>query len=471
MVLGRRVEPSVTDDLIGLQDRTALPVATPELVDLVLSQDPLLLTDVPLQEIVNIVHRVGRYWRDHEYPRRRLFERYAVELLGYSEEAAVREANWIAVILSSHWRLYDWIAAELGSRYILDEWVPREECRIRVFPKGRVLHLLAGNVPLAGVVSVLRALVTKNVSVIKPAASDPVTPTMLALSFLDVDPAHPVSQSLNVLYWPPGHALGDLVATACDAVCAWGGLDAMRWARRAGRWDTEVLCFGPKRSIGVVGADADLDHAASAVACDAVVEDQRGCFSLRQVFVESRSAEFVRSLAKSLEEFSELLPTGRPSFDVNAAVSLARLEQRCLGHPTVSADDGSWSVTCADPNDMPDHPLGRTVFVHADCSPARVAHFLSPDVQTVGVMPWSLAEDHRDEWAKRGVSRLVELGMMSIFRVGGSHDDMYPLQRLVRFVSTESPSANHGKGMTIAIDQVALLREGRFGERFAEVVP
>ncbi|MFH4268025.1 acyl-CoA reductase, partial [Acinetobacter baumannii] len=77
-----------------------------------------------------------------------------------------------------------------------------DESYVRAFPKGKSVHLLAGNVPLSGIMSILRAILTKNQCIIKTSSTDPFTANALALSFIDVDPNHPITRSLSVIYWP-----------------------------------------------------------------------------------------------------------------------------------------------------------------------------------------------------------------------------------------------------------------------------
>jgi long-chain-fatty-acyl-CoA reductase len=70
----------------------------------------------------------------------------------------------------------------------------------------------------------------------------------------------------------------------------------------------------------------------------------------------------------------------------------------------------------------------------------------------------------RDGCAIRGASRLVECGLSNIFRVGGSHDGIFPLQRMVRFVSSEISSKIRVNGINLPINQYEFLENDRFLE-------
>ena len=357
--------------------------------------------------------------------------------------------------------MYDIVEAELGSRFVVDDWVAREECHVKALPRGLTVHLLPGNVPLACAMSIVRALITKNVCVAKVASGDPLTAVALALSFVDLDPEHPVTRAVSAVYWARGSDVGTAIAGAADAICAWGGGDAIRWARTHSRDDAPVACFGPKQSFALVGADADPRKAARGLAHDVAIYDQRACFSIRRVFVEGPLEPFLEELRAALDDHAELLPMGRVSDDEAALVQLARREELFLG-AEVTADEGlEWTILVGPPpRDDVDHPLGRMIHVHPVQSLTDAYAFAGPDVQTVAASPWSVLLEHRDELARRGVSRLVELGLVHLFRIGGTHDGVNPLQSLVRMVGTEASGEVHGKGMVMKLDETAMLRAG-----------
>jgi len=449
--------------------RVSIPVLTKAHTDTILVQDRFLLRDVPLQEIVAFLRNVGNNWKSKEYARRRLYVRQLQEHLGYSEKAAELEANWIAMSLASHGYMYDQVTSELGSRQILDGWVRRDEVDLRAYPRGRALHILAGNVPLAGITSILRALLTKNVCVVKAASSDPFTPVALALSFLDVSPQHPVARALSVVSWSR-QATGPnarRLLEAADVICAWGAAGAIEWATQGLKADTELLRFGPRRSVAAIGVQAEVETAARALAHDVCVYDQRACFSVQQAFVQGPVDVFVAALQRAMKLYAEILPKGTHDFDEQAMASLALREATFLGASVHSDTAAGYGIVIAPPRHLRGHPLGRTVFVHPVDDIAEIVPFLGPDVQTVAVAPWDLSLRHRDAFAQAGVTRVVELGMANLWRQGGGHDGMLPLQRLVRFVSAEMPASVFPKTMVIPVDQTKFIEE----DRFLEFVP
>jgi long-chain-fatty-acyl-CoA reductase len=465
VVAGKRVElreATAARARVGQGVKALFPSLERKTVDTILADSGAELARLPLQEILSFLNRVGQNWKSEEYTRRRLYVRSLQETLGYSAKAAEAEADWIGILLSSHSRIYDLVENELGSRFVLDRWVPREEAEVRAFPLGLTLHVLPGNVPLSNVISMLRALVTKNRCLAKWATGDPFTPLAFALSLLDVDPRHPVSRAVSVLHWEHEDPLGAELAEAADGVCVWGGADAVRAARDATAEEASFTAFGPKCSVALVGSGADLRRAALGVAHDACVYEQRGCFSVQSVFVEAPLEPFLEELRKAMSEYEELLPPARESFDEAGRVSLALLEATYLGAEVVGAPGERWAVVVGgDPAAAIEHPQARTVYVHPVARLADAVPHLGPEVQTVAAAPWEALAELRDEIARRGVSRLVEAGLANVFRVGGSHDGIYPLTRLVRMVSVEAPARTHAKGMVLGLDQTELLRAGK----------
>jgi long-chain-fatty-acyl-CoA reductase len=466
VINGRRVE-SVAEGTVLVRAPSGEQVSFPAFAEDALRElgagDRDLLIDVPLQEILSFLNRVGRQWRSEEYPRRRLYVRQLQELLGYSERAARAEADRIGVLLTSHARMHDVVAAELGSRFVLDGWVAREEAWVRAFPRGLSVHVLPGNVPASAAISIVRALITKNLCVTKAASGDPVTPGALALSFLDVDPQHPVSLATSAVYWRSSDVAAARLLARADAVCAWGGQDAIEWARRHTSAETPIACFGPKYSFALVGRDADVRATARGIAHDAVLYDQRACFSTQRVFVEGDPEPLLQALRQELDEHSRLLPPATPGEDELARVQLARLEDVFCGG-RVESGEGWTIVLQAPPARGVEHPLGRVLYVHPVEALEQSYSFAGPEVQTVSAAPWSLLERHRDALARRGVSRFVEPGLSNLFRIGGTHDALNPLQTLVRMVSVEAPADVYGKGMIVAVNQTELLRAGKMKE-------
>lgn len=466
IIWGKRVKAGASIGEVVFKNGTEAAVRNldAELVGSLAGCERTALAAVSVQEIIAFLNRVGRNWKNIGYVRRRLYVTQLNTFLGYSEEAAEAEADRIAALLTAHGRGHDVIEAELGSRFVVDEWVRREDSWIRAFPRGLAVHILPGNVPIANIVSVVRALLTKNLSIAKLPSTDVFTMSAFALSLLDVDAEHPVAQSLSVVYWDHENRDARILVGKCDAVIAWGGEDAIRWAHKATPADATFTGFGPKRSIALIRSDADVAAAARGVAHDVSAYDQHACFSIQQVFTDGDADKFCARLEIELDEHVELLPPSVLSDDQAALINLVRREECVLGSRVSGRSDLGWTVVRCGAADVWEHPLCRTLFVHEVSDLSDVYDHVGPEVQTVAAAPWAMLVEHRDALALRGVSRFTEVGLSNVFRIGGTHDGTNPLQGLVRMVSMDMPASVHGKGMIKPLNQTEFLRSGELKE-------
>lgn len=461
MVWGERVDPDGDPRLIesATGARTAVPRFDDRTAERILAGPPADLAAVPLQEIVTFLNRAGQLWKNGEYARRRLYLRELKRLHGYSDKMAETEADLISATLRSHAQMHDMVAVELGHRAVLDRWIPREDAEVRAFPRGTSVHVLPGNVPYSTTVSLLRALITKNAAVLKYSAGEPATALALAQSFCDVDPEHPVTRSVCAVFWERDCPQGRRVLGAADVICAWGGAEAVTAALRACSPEGVVVPFGPRRSMTVVGRNADLVRASRGIAHDASMYEQRACFSTHQVFTDGDPEALAAGIERELMFYADLLPRTAVTADEAAQVSLEAAAQRFLGS---SVRGGSWgTVIIAPPGRVVELPTARTVFVHPVADLREVYGWVDAAVQTVGMAPWSLVHEHRDELARRGVCRFVEAGLSPLFRLGGTHDGLQPLVLMTRMVAVEAPRADYGKNGVAPVDQSEFLEHSR----------
>ncbi|MGW6012470.1 acyl-CoA reductase [Streptomyces sp. NPDC055210] len=236
-------EPHVITYESGCQ--VTIPRVTGEIADEVLRMSRLALAGLHLDEITVFLSRVGRVWADPGHPGRGEAVELAAQITGYPKTVLEGDYRRIARACDRA-KLYDILETDLGDPLLLDDWIPRQSVFLRAVPKGRVLHLMVGNVPLAGLFTLVRGLLTKNVTVAKLPSRDLVSTLAFARAFVDVDPEHPLTRALSVLYWPGGEAVEQRFIDGSDVVCAWGG--AVRRSRRSNRRSRSVwICLNSGR--------------------------------------------------------------------------------------------------------------------------------------------------------------------------------------------------------------------------------
>lgn len=103
------------------------------------------------------------------------------------------------------------VDANFANRAALDGWVERVDGHgnkgaVRAFPP-RMVHMLAGNAPSGCVSSIAQGALVKAVNLFKMPSSDPFTTVAVLRTMAEVDPRHPVVQSMSAVYWQGGDAV------------------------------------------------------------------------------------------------------------------------------------------------------------------------------------------------------------------------------------------------------------------------
>jgi len=341
-----------------------------------------------------------------------------------------------------------------GDRGAIDGFVPQAPASQRLHraqPRGLLVHWVAGNVPLLGMISVIQGLLTKNANLVKVSQQNAgVLPYFLS-ALAEVTFRRPdgeeisgklLTDAVRAIYTDREDAAGAALSVLADMRVAWGGREAveaiMNLPRRFG---TEDIVFGPKTSFVVVGAEKlsgepEARKAAMLVARDAVALGQRGCNSPHTVFVE-------RGGALTPEAFAALLgeEMGRASRQVPPDVSPQesfrimgwRAEYDIKGEAWYS-EGVRWSVFYSDEDRGLATPCyGRTLFVRPVDNIFDVTALCSVNTQTAGLALGDRRLKLAEALTARGVERCPEVGRMSLYEA--PWDGMYPMDRMVRWVS------------------------------------
>jgi long-chain-fatty-acyl-CoA reductase len=398
------------------------------------------LAELSLFDITTFLAKVGRNWLEDQSDAVKMAREWVPRIVGYPDEMVADDLYMMAEYLRWRSYLYDQVAADLGHELVLDEWIPVQASYMRAFPLGTVVHYLVGNIPLASIYSLIRATATKNVSIAKLARRDPVSGLAFAMACHEVDPDHPVTRALTMVYWEHGDAVADPLLDSAGVVCVWGGRTAVESVRQKAPAHARLLEFGPKWSAAVVDVDQVPDDELAVVAArlvsDVCFYDQEACLSAHRLFVAGDWSRLRPAVVDAMNSFSGRLPLVTDSPDLHAHRRSVLLEWHYAGARIASGLD--WNMI-EWPHRKGEHPLGRTLFVHEVATLEEVGDHLDRDAQTVAIYPWSAGERVRDTYALAGASRLVELGLSRHARQGYTHDGMRSLNWLVRLVAQERP--------------------------------
>ena len=429
---GPGVEVDEVDYATGVRAR--IPRLTQADLDAIVSNREDL-SKLTVGDVTRYLANAGAAWMNPSYRIRKEAIQQACRITGYSQAMLERDFWAIGDLLQFPNHQYDQLEAEFGTHRILDEWVDRGAVRVKAFPRGRVLHVMVGNVAMASVYSLMRSVLTKNHTVAKLPARDLVTCCAFMRTLIDTNgPDHPISRSLSAAYWEKDSPHWDPIVQACDLVCAWGQGASLRAIKQRIPHSVPFLEFGPKRSFGVVFTnECNVDRAALRIAHDLSVYDQEACFSPQRLFVVGPHEELLARIEHWLSHNAKFLPKGVTGPDIDSHVHRTKLEARFRGADVRDRGEG-WSLIVNKDRFTPmEHPLSRTLFVDPIERVEDMLPFLDDETQSVSVFPFKpWAERLAELVCPRGAVRIVETGTVAYPKLGFTHDGSYALHQFVR---------------------------------------
>jgi hypothetical protein len=416
------------------------------------------IADRRATEIASSLGRVGARFLDAGDPLRRDALALLPATSGLSPEMAAAVLDGMAADWTED-RLLELLRQELGSQAVLDGFVEAvaaggdtaADRRVMAVGPWLCAQIVAGSVPGVGVTALIRSLLLKGPTLLKPGVGDVVLPVLFARALREEDPE--LAESLAVVYWPGGKGELDAAALSrADVVTAYGSDETVRTLRALCPVTTRFVAYHHRVSVGVVGREAldpsRLESTAEEVADAVALFDQRGCVSPQVIFVEEGAAgpeDFARALGTALGRLEERLPSG--PLEPAEASSLHQLRGSAellaaAGRATViHGGESPWTVIL----DSGDGELGACAGRIVRVCPVRDAEDvpslldpLAPHLQTVGVAGLG---DRLERLARAlgraGASRVVPLASVAFPPPWWHHDGRGPLRDLVRWVDLE----------------------------------
>lgn len=429
-------------------DFTTPEINLNELITSRATAPPLL--DVPLEEIIQFLMACAERMQLDSNPYLQEAMERTVETNPLPRRVVENLFRSAPGFLSEH-MLRSTVESNFANPEVLDGWVERKDIfgnkgSMRAFPP-RIVHILAGNSPTGCLASIVQGILIKGINVFKMPSSDPFTCVAMLRTMAEVDPEHPVVKSLSAVYWQGGDKSIEQTLYRpqyFDRIVAWGGGDAINNVISYLGPGLQLVSFDPKTSISIIGpegfeSDEIIDEVAESAAEDITVYNQEACLASRIIYVEgerSRIETFCARLQERLavdrEWASEFAPP--PPADILEQVEVLKL----MGDDLMvwGKGDGRGMVLLTnDPVDF--HPSNKTVNVVHLNSVNDAARFVNVATQTIGIYPPECKEALRTRLAVAGAQRVVRLGGANKHVLGSPHDAMFPLQRLVHWMSDE----------------------------------
>jgi len=410
------------------------------------------LADRDAVDLAAVLGRVGERFLDPSDPLRRESLELLPSTAGISPEMALAVLDGMAADWTGA-RLARLLEIELGEAASLDGFVRFEGRRAMARGPTLCVQVVAGSVPGVGVNALLRSLLVKGPTLLKPGRGDIVLPVLFARALGEADRA--LAAALAVVYWPGGSAeLEDAALDRADVVTAYGSDATVHALRARSPVTARFVGYHHRVSVGVVGRDAlngaGVETTAAEVARSLALFDQRGCVSPQLVYVEEggeRSpGEFAEALAAALDALEGTLPTG--PLDVAEAAALhqargtAELTEAGGGRRILHGGSAAWTVLLESASATAVPSVGRIARVRPLAVLGSLPELLAPlsgHLQTVGVA--GLGD--RLEAVARGVgrmgaSRVVPFTAVPFPPPWWHHDGGGPLVDLVRWVDLEA---------------------------------
>ncbi|MDY6985555.1 MAG: acyl-CoA reductase [Candidatus Thermoplasmatota archaeon] len=387
-----------------------------------------LISSFPSREILTILDRVRGKWRAGSY-REAAMEKLP-ELTGFSESTVEEGLNMLCDILSKK-NLERRIKTELGCS--LDGWGGKGNIRLFAVPLGSTLHVLAGNIFVSGIESLVNGIITKNLNVVKVPSSGRLFPYLFLRSVEECSPE--LASTISMISFKGGNKrVEKKLKERMDGIIVWGGMDAVQSYKRDLPPGKVLIEHGPKCGVGVV---EDLEeNLAKNIAMDVVSWEQRSCASLQVLYIKREMRDLIKDVGRELDGFSENPLDRDHAVEVMKAKEIARMGKAFGDYDYFFSEEPlKWQAIFTKGFEL--SPLGRTLYVREYDDIKEVIREIPKEyTQTVAI------SSKRDKeigkmFAEAGATRIVRFGRMTSGAPGAPHDGDFPLRELVRLCGME----------------------------------
>ncbi len=408
-----------------------------------------LLRARSVERIAEVLGGVGERFLTSGDPLRRA----ALQGLPAEAELSRRMAEAVLDGMARDWlpdRLSELLESEFTDPSCLDEWTLEGGRYVTAFGGELTVQVVAGSVPGVSVNALVRSLLVKSPTLLKPGAGDRLLPALFHRGIAEAD--EELATCCAVTYWPGSdlRAMQGAVGRA-DVVVVYGGDSTVRAVRDAASPTARVIGYHHREAIVVIGAGAlsDESHAA-ALARDtaraAAMFEQRGCVCPHRVYVEEGGevspSDWTAMLADAMAALDVELPPAplslRQAPHVHQLRGVAEMREATGdGWVRHGGAESPWTVIFEPAAREVPSTLRRAVRVHTFAKWGELMEVLSPlgpHLQTIGMAGEGPDTATRARQLGRlGASRIVPVREMSFPPAAWLHDGQGPLRELVRW--------------------------------------
>ena len=384
-----------------------------------------------IDDLLEFFDKLGRYWTEK-----------------YSKEIGVNSKHLISFLSKENLGKKLDIALR-GNRNVLEKFLDLSDPELifHAQPRGVAVHWIAGNVDILGIFSVVQAIITKNVSIIK-APSKYQLLLKLIQSIQDIKTEKILGSELikciEIVYVDhDDHKNQQLLSKNADIRIAWGGEEAVNSITTLPKSPfAEDIIYGPKYSYAIIDEESIIlnsEKIAQRVAMDVSMFDQYACSSPHTIFVESNNKEiinnFAKKIAKSLEDINKIL---MPKKEITPEKSLEIIDVRTeygIKGNVISSKGTEWTVICSNEKELAKPTFSRVIQVRKLDKELLLKENSSRKIQTIAVV---MEQEKRfeiiDELTLLAGDRCPNVGNMSLF--DSPWDGMFGMDKMIRWVTT-----------------------------------
>ena len=384
-----------------------------------------------IDDLLEFFDKLGRYWAEK-----------------YSKEIGVNSKHLISFLSKENLGKKLDIALR-GNRNVIEKFIDLSDPELifHAQPRGIVVHWIAGNVDILGIFSVVQAIITKNVSIIK-APKEYQLLLKLIQSIQEIKTEKILGSELikciEIIYVDhDDHKNQQLLSKNADVRIAWGGEEAVNSITTLPKSPfTEDIIYGPKYSYAIVDEESIIQNSekiAQRVAMDVSMFDQYACSSPHTIFVESDNEEiinnFAKKIAKSLEDVNRILiPKKEITPEKSLEIIDVRTEYGIRGN-VISSKGTEWTVICSNEKEFAKPTFSRVIQVRKFNKEFLLEENSSRKIQTIAVV---MEQEKRyeliDKLTLLAGDRCPNVGNMSLF--DSPWDGMFGMDRMIRWVTT-----------------------------------
>jgi acyl-CoA reductase LuxC len=345
------------------------------------------------------------------------------------------------------------VAENLVGTAFLEGWVEvREGVKVRAFGS-RAVHIIAGNVPLVGVATVIRNALTRSDAVIKTPSNDPLTAVAIAQTMIDMAPDHPLTRHLSVAYWKGGDEQFEqqfYQPRHIEKIVAWGGFNSIKHISAYLQPGIDLITLDPKQSSTIIGQEAfdtpqTLALVAKKAAMDVGVFNQEGCVNARVIYLVcgtdaaglDRAKRFSTLLFDAIQELPDSLSTPHKHFDPALKDEVDALRFVEDEYTVIGGRGNEGAVIVSHESEAVDFARDlacRVANVVPIDNVATAIRSVNAYTQTIGIYPDSLKDSIKDQLAYHGAQRMVSLGGAANPPADAPQDGIEPLRRMCKWI-------------------------------------